>query len=138
MFNITVIGLPTSPTYCCYTTLRNINCCIGQHRARQTIELLQRKIRNSSCGLLASENSPDLSPVDCRMWGTMQDRVSDASLRRNQSLRQRLIDTWNSLSQSIVDGAIDQWRKRLQVCVNEKGDVLNTCYSNLNSEGLCR
>ena len=26
MYNITVLYLPTSPTYCCYTTLRNIVC----------------------------------------------------------------------------------------------------------------
>jgi len=36
-------------------------------------------------------------------------------------LRQRLIDTWSDLSQSIVDDAVDEWRKRLQACVNEKG-----------------
>jgi len=35
-------------------------------------------------------------------------------------LRQRFSDTWHSLSQSIVDDAIDEWRKRLQACVNEK------------------
>jgi len=38
-------------------------------------------------------------------------------------VRQRLIDTWNSLSQSnsILDSAIDECQKRLQACVNEKG-----------------
>ena len=36
-------------------------------------------------------------------------------------LRQRLIDTWNDLSQSIVDDAVDEWHKRLQACVNEEG-----------------
>ena len=41
--------------------------------------------------------------------------------------RQRLIDTWNDLSQSIVDDAVDEWRNRLQACVNETEDILNTC-----------
>jgi len=36
-------------------------------------------------------------------------------------LRQRLINTWNDLSQSIVDDAVDEWHKRLQACINEKG-----------------
>ena len=36
-------------------------------------------------------------------------------------LRRRLIDTWNDSSQSIVDIAVDEWCKRLQTCVNEKG-----------------
>ena len=45
-------------------------------------------------------------------------------------LRQRSIDTWRSLSQSTVDDAIDEWRKRLQACVNKKEDILNTWCSN--------
>ena len=38
-------------------------------------------------------------------------------------LRQRLIVTWNSLSQSILDDAIDEWWKRplIQARVNENG-----------------
>ena len=36
-------------------------------------------------------------------------------------LKQRLIDTWSSLSQDVIDDAIDQWRVRLQACVKAKG-----------------
>jgi len=36
-------------------------------------------------------------------------------------LKQRLIDTWSSLSQDVVDDAIDQWRVRLRACVKAKG-----------------
>ena len=35
-------------------------------------------------------------------------------------LKQRLTDTWNGPSQSIVDDAVDEWRKRLRVSVKEK------------------
>jgi len=55
------------------------------------------------------------------MWGVIQDRVYQTTVREVVYLRQRLIDTWNDLSQSIVDDAVDEWRKRLQACVNEKG-----------------
>ena len=51
----------------------------------------------------------------------MQDRVYQTPVREVAYLRQHLIDTWNDLSQSIVDDAADEWRKRLQTCVNEKG-----------------
>jgi len=47
--------------------------------------------------------------------------VYQTPVRDMAYLRQHLIDTWNDLSQSIVDDAIDEWRKRLQACVNEKG-----------------
>jgi len=51
----------------------------------------------------------------------MHDRLYQTPIRDVTDLRQRLIDTWNSLSQSIVDDAIEEWRKRLQACANEKG-----------------
>jgi len=36
------------------------------------------------------------------------------------------------LAHSIADNAIHEWRKRLQACVNEKEDILNTCYRTSN------
>ena len=36
-------------------------------------------------------------------------------------LKPCLTDTWNGLSQSIVDDAVDEWGKRLRACVKEKG-----------------
>jgi len=36
-------------------------------------------------------------------------------------VKQRLMDTWNGLSQSIIDDADDEWRKRLRACVKEGG-----------------
>ena len=52
----------------------------------------------------------------------MQDRVYQTPVRDVAYLRQRLIDsdTWNDLSQSIVDDAVNEWRTRLQACVNER------------------
>ena len=51
----------------------------------------------------------------------MQDRVYQTPVWDVANLRQRLIDTWNNLSQSIVDDAVDEWCKILQACVNKKG-----------------
>ena len=65
--------------------------------------------------------SPDLNPVDYQIWGVMQDRVYQTPVGDVAYLRQCLIDTWNDLSQRIVNDAVDEWRKRLQVCVNKKG-----------------
>jgi len=62
---------------------------------------------------LRPPNSRDLNPVDYRMWGVMQDHVYQTPVRGVVYLRQHLIDTWNDLSQNIVDDAIDEWRKRL-------------------------
>jgi len=49
----------------------------------------------------------------------MQDRVYQTPATDVTDLKQRLTDTWNTL-QSIVDDAVDKWRKRLRACVKEK------------------
>jgi len=36
-------------------------------------------------------------------------------------LKRRLIAEWSGLQQSIVDGAVDQWSKRLRYCVETSG-----------------
>ena len=85
------------------------------------IELLQRETPKFIHMDLWPPSSPDLNPVDYRIWSMMQDRVYQTPVRDMAYLRQCLIDTWNDLSQSIVDDAIDEWHKRLQACVDEKG-----------------
>jgi len=43
------------------------------------------------------------------------------------------IDVWDSLEQSVIDDAIDQWRSRLRVCVRAKGGHSNSlCNLHLN------
>jgi len=90
-------------------------------RARQTIELLERETPKFIPPDLWAPNSPDLNSVDYRIRGLMQDHVYQTPVRDTAYLRQCLIDTWNDLSQNVVDDAVDEWRKRLQACVNEKG-----------------
>jgi len=55
--------------------------------------------------------------VDYKVWGAMQERVYQTPIRNVDDLKQRLIDTWSGMQQSVVDKAIDQWRKRLKACV---------------------
>jgi len=51
----------------------------------------------------------------------MQDRMYQTPTQDVVDLRQCLVDTWSGFSQSIVDDAIDEWRMRLQACVDERG-----------------
>ena len=71
-------------------------------------------------------NSPGRSPVDCQIWGMMQDRVHQMPVGDMTHLRWFLIDTWHSLSQSTVDDATDEWWNKLQACVNEKKSTFRT------------
>jgi len=54
----------------------------------------------------------------------MQERVYKTPVRDINDLKQRLIDTWASLPQSVVGEAIDQWRTRLRACGKARGEHL--------------
>ena len=45
------------------------------HRARDTIQLLQQETPDFIGPDLSPPNSPDLNPVDYKIWGVMQQRV---------------------------------------------------------------
>jgi len=58
----------------------------------------------------------------------MRDHVYQTPIQDMTDLRQCLVDTWSGFLQSIVDDAIDEWPKRLQAQVDERGGgILNTC-----------
>jgi len=102
------------------------------NRAHETVVLLQREVPAFIAPNLWP-NSPDLNSVDYKVWGTMQDCVYQTKVRDVEDLKQRLIDIWDSLGQSVIDDAIDQWRSQLSACVHAKGDILNSlCSLHLN------
>jgi len=78
------------------------------HRARETIELLRREIPDFIRPDLWPANSSVLSPVDCRIWGLIQERFYQTAIRDIDDLKQRLPCVWAELKQSVVDKAIEQ------------------------------
>src|SRR6218665_1474686 len=48
-------------------------------------------------------NSPDLNPVDYRIWGLIQERVYQTAIRNIDELKERLIVVWAELKQSVID-----------------------------------
>ena len=66
-------------------------------------------------------NSPDLNPVDYRIWGILQERVYKTRIRDVDHLKERLVEEWVKFDQGIIDGSIGQWRKRLRACVAADG-----------------
>ena len=70
---------------------------------------------------LRPPNSPDLKPVDYRIWDLMQQRLYKTPVRDTIDLKKRLVDTWASILQCVVDEGVDQWTARLRACVKAKG-----------------
>lgn len=91
------------------------------HRARSTVEFLRQETSDFISPDLWPPNSPDLNPVDYKIWGCMQERVYKKPIHDLAQLKQRLVQVWAGFEQAIVDKAIDQWRKRLRACVKAKG-----------------
>jgi len=73
-------------------------------------------------------NSTDLNPVDYKIWGVMQQCVYQKPVRNVDELKQRLIEAWTGIQQSVIDQAIDQWRDCLNMCVSKlMAIILNIC-----------
>ena len=51
----------------------------------------------------------------------MQQHVYQTNVQNVNDLKQRLINVWADMQQSVIDDAIDQWRKRLHACVRARG-----------------
>ena len=55
----------------------------------------------------------------------MQQRVYQTKVQNMNELKRRLINMWADMQQSVIDDAIDQWRKRLHACVRARGNILS-------------
>ena len=76
-------------------------------------------------------------PQPCWLQGVGYDAGPwlSGEMRDVDDLKQRLIDVWDSLEQSVIDDAIDQWRSRLRACYVSvrKGNISNSlCNLHLN------
>ena len=54
----------------------------------------------------------------------MQQRVYQTEVQDENDLKRRLINVWADMQQSVIDDAIDQWRKHLHACVRARGGHL--------------
>ena len=91
------------------------------HRAHETVEFLKRETPAFIPPTLWPPYSPDLNPVDYKIWGILQDRIYQTRIRDIQHLKERLVEEWNRFDQGIIDSAVIQWRQRLHACVKAEG-----------------
>lgn len=91
------------------------------HRAKETVELLSRETPDFIQPTLWPPNSPDLNPVDYKIWGLLQNRVYQTRINDVEHLKQRLQEEWSRFDLSVIDHAISEWRSRLRACVKASG-----------------
>jgi len=73
------------------------------HRARDTINRLERDRPAFNSPDPWPPNSPDLNTIDYKVWGVMQHRIYQTKVK--DDLKRHLIDVWSS---SLIDDAINQ------------------------------
>ena len=91
------------------------------HHAHATVEYLHQATSKFISPDLWPPNSPDLNPVDYKIWSCVQERVYQKPISDVDQLKQRLVEVWSDVQQTVVDAAIGEWRKRLRACVRAKG-----------------
>ena len=78
-----VVKLSTSPHICCHYTLWNTMLYFALITL-QAYRKKMRQLRMTITSISVKENSPDLNPVDYRIWGLMHQRVQDAGPWHNR------------------------------------------------------
>jgi len=66
-------------------------------------------------------SSPDINPVDYKVWSVMQEKVYKKRIKDIGALRARILTALDKMDQRIIDAAIIQWRTRLRTCIKAKG-----------------
>jgi len=80
------------------------------HRAKETVDLLSTKTPAFIPPTLWLPNSPDLNPVDYKVWWVLQKQVYKVKVNDVDELCQRIQTVWDELDQRIIDKAIKKWR----------------------------
>jgi len=90
------------------------------HRARETVELLKVETPDFIPPNLWPSNSPNLNPVDYKIWAYCKNGFTSQAVRMSTSYDAGLLRNGTSLT-SAFDKAVGEWRKRLQACVAAGG-----------------
>jgi len=91
------------------------------HRAYPTVELLEKEVPDFISPSLWPPNSPDLNPIDYKIWSLVHERVYQQPISNIDELRERIIAVCEAVDQRVIDAAIRQWRERLLACAKAKG-----------------
>jgi len=78
------------------------------HKARETVALLSQETPDFISPSLWSRNSPDLNPVDYKVWGLLQKWVIQSPVKNIDDLQNRVMQEWDRIDQRVTDQATRQ------------------------------
>ena len=118
---LTRVLLPDIKQYSDYFTFQEDGAPVHRARGGETVKLLKVETPDFIPPNLWPPNSPDLNPVNYKIWGLLQERVYKTSIKDADKLRRRIAVEWDKLDQRIIDEAVAERRKRLRACVAASG-----------------
>ena len=89
-------------------------------RARETFDLLTKETPDFIPLMLWPPKSPDLNPVDDKVWSVMQEKVYKKRIKDVDELRSRILTAWDELDHRFIDTAVKQWCTHMRTCEGER------------------
>jgi len=71
--------------------------------------------------MLWPPNSPDLNPVDYKVWSVVQEKVCKGRIKNVDNLHSCILTAWDELDRRIIEVAVRQWSMQLCAHVKMKG-----------------
>lgn len=92
------------------------------HKAKTTQEWFERQnialIRHQDW----PSSSPDLNPLDYKIWQVLEEKVCSKPHRNLSTLKSSLIKAVAEIDMNMVRAAIDDWPRRLKACAENGGN----------------
>jgi len=70
--------------------------------------------------------SPDINPMDYSVWSILESRACSTPHKNLDSLRRALIEEWDKMSLDEVRRIVENFPKRLRLCIKAKGGHFET------------
>ncbi|KAJ4434476.1 hypothetical protein ANN_23038 [Periplaneta americana] len=107
------------------TLFRNQNWSFQQdsapaHKARSTQEWLERHVPDFISTADWPSSSPDLNPLDYKLWSVLEGIVCKKRHPTIESLKRSLLAAVADFPMETMRAAIDEWPERLRACVECK------------------
>jgi inhibitor of nuclear factor kappa-B kinase subunit alpha len=91
------------------------------HRSRSTQQMLTASVPHFIKQEDWPSNSPDLNPLDYRVWACLKEKVYAHRFQNETELKCIIQEEWKNLPQILINSSIVEFRKRVQMAVYAKG-----------------
>jgi hypothetical protein len=94
---------------------------VPAHKAKMTQEWLRRHVPASISTEDWPSGSPDLNPLDYKLWAVLEDKACQKRHNNLNSLKRSLVKAAAEFPLETVRAAIAEWPERLKACVEAEG-----------------